>query len=107
MQCCHAVDYCLRRLQPPNNVITLVFKALLHVWLLVLLNADTVTYCYYIATHHIACAYTDHVGRTVVIDHCGIPGNVWIEGESDGTCPIREREATAEQVGFIEVTVTL
>eukprot|EP00953_Heterococcus_sp_UTEX-ZZ885_P041357 21104-Heterococcus_DN1.PRE.4 len=45
----------------------------------------------------------DHVGRTVVIDHCGIPGNVWIEGESDGTCPIREREATAEQVGFIEL----
>jgi hypothetical protein len=49
-------------------------------------------------------ARTDHVGRTVVIDHCGIPGNVWIEGESDGTCPIREREAKAEQVGFIEVS---
>jgi hypothetical protein len=106
IQCCYSVIVPLNQLpllEHCNRSITSNVDRYCVVFSL----ADRCCYCHIAITallYIILHGRTDHVGRTVVIDHCGIPGNVWIEGDSDGTCPIREKEASAKQVGFIEVT---
>ncbi|KAG5176703.1 hypothetical protein JKP88DRAFT_227518 [Tribonema minus] len=49
----------------------------------------------------------DHVGRTVVVDHEGVPGNVWVEGIDEGECPVRLRDAARAQKGLIETEMAL